>query len=1158
MPLATVGLDDKFDLSQERVYVTGSQAVLRLALIQHARDAALGLNTAGYISGYRGSPLGGLDQTLIRAKRVLDQHHIVFQSGLNEDLAATAIWGAQQAELRGEGKYDGVFGIWYGKGPGVDRTGDVFRHANHAGTSRHGGVLALMGDDHTCESSTSAHQSEFAFVDAMIPVLNPANVQEILDLGVYGFALSRFAGVWVGLKCVKDNIEQTAVVDGRPDRIQPVIPADFELPPGGLNIRLGDTALAKEARLHDYKRPAVLAFARANRLDKLLLAGGRNPRIGIITTGKSYQDVAEALDILGIDEVRAADLGIRLYKVAMTYPLEPEGVLAFAEGLEQIIVVEEKRALIEVQIKEYLYGASNAPRIVGKHDETGKWLFPAKGALEPVQIALALARRIAQGMDAPDIRARIAELEAAERHAGSARTLVERIPYFCAGCPHNSSTVVPEGARAYAGIGCHYMVQWMDRSTEGFTQMGGEGANWVGEAPFSKRRHVYQNLGDGTFIHSGSLAIRAAVAAGTNITYKLLYNDAVAMTGGQSLDGGMTVQQMAQMVAAEGVKKLAIVSDEPEKYGGAGAFPPGTTISHRDELDRVQRGLADIDGVTVLIYDQTCASEKRRRRKRGAFPDPDKRVLINELVCEGCGDCGVQSNCVAIEPVETEFGRKRAIDQDACNKDFSCLKGFCPSFVTVHGGKRRKAAGRELPDEAIFASLPEPAQPAITRPYSMVLAGVGGTGVVTVGAVLGMAAHLEGKAAGIIDMSGLAQKGGPVAVHVRVAQAPEQIKAIRASAAGADLIVSGDLVVAGSAKVLGVIREGRTAVVASPHETMTANFTRAPDLSLPAAALRRALEERAGPGACSFVDAQTYASALTGDKTMANVLLLGYASQKGLLPISPEAMMEAIRLNGVAVPANQAAFRWGRLLAHDPAAVEAAARDALAPTEAETLSQTLEEAIARRVAFLTGYQDAAYAERYRARVEAIRALERARTPGRDALSWAVARGYFKLLAYKDEYEVARLYTDGVFQEQLARTFEGGYRLEFHLAPPLLSKPDPETGRPRKMRFGAWMMTAFRLLARMKGLRGTRLDIFGYNPERRMERRLIAEYEAALAEIETHLRPETYDAAAALAALPEQIRGFGPVKHAAVERAKAREGELLERLRHQPPRHREAA
>jgi indolepyruvate ferredoxin oxidoreductase len=1155
MALAKVNLDDKFDLDHDQIFVSGSQAIVRLTLIQHAADRARGLHTAGFVTGYRGSPLGGLDLTFQRASKFLKPKDIRFQPGLNEDLAATALWGSQQAELTGEGKYDGVFGVWYGKGPGVDRTGDVFRHANHAGTSKHGGVLALMGDDHTCESSTSAHQSEFAFVDAMIPVLNPASVQEILDYGLLGFALSRFAGVWVGLKCVKDNIEQTAVVDASLHRFKPVIP-DFAMPEGGLNIRLHDNALAKEARLHDFKRPAIVAFSKANKLDRIILSGGRKPRIGIITTGKSYQDVIEALDLLGIDEVRAADLGLRLYKVGMPYPLEPDGVMDFGDGLDLIMVVEEKRALIEVQIKEYLYNAKVRPIIVGKHDEQGNWLFPAKGALEPVQVALAIARRITRSVEAPDIQAKVAELEAAERRSTAARSLMERIPYFCAGCPHNTSTVVPEGSRAYAGIGCHYMAQWMDRATEGFTQMGGEGANWIGEAPFSKRDHVFQNLGDGTYIHSGSLAIRAAVAAGVTMTYKLLYNDAVAMTGGQALDGQMKPEQMAHALAAEGVRRIAVVSDQPENFLAA-TLPAGTKIAHRDELDAVQTDLARTQGVSALIYVQTCAAEKRRRRKRGTFPDPDQRVLINELVCEGCGDCGVQSNCVAIEPVETEFGRKRAIDQDACNKDFSCLKGFCPSFVTVRGGRKRTPE-REVAAHGLFADPPEPALPEIGHPFSLVVTGVGGTGVVTIGAILGMAAHLEGKGVGIIDMSGLAQKGGPVSVHVRLAKHPEDIKAIRASGAGADLILGGELVVTGSAKVLGVIRAGKTRVVANSHETMTADFTHAPDLSLPAAALRRALEERSGPNGIDFVDAQKYAVALTGDKAMSNILLVGYAYQKGLLPLGAEAIMEAIRLNGVAVEANQRAFRWGRLIAIDEKAVATTVERRVKPIGGERLSQNLNEAIERRARFLAAYQDEAYAQKYLARVEAIRTLETKKMPGRDKLSWAVAKYYFKLMAYKDEYEVARLYTDGSFQRQLERAFEGDYRLEFHLAPPLLAKTDPATGRPRKMRFGPWMMRAFRILAKLKGVRGTWLDPFGYSADRKLERMLIADYEHWLDEITRRLRSETYDTAVALAELPEKIRGYGPVKHASIEEARRREKELLEALSGTPRERKQAA
>ncbi|MEO1694379.1 MAG: indolepyruvate ferredoxin oxidoreductase family protein, partial [Pseudomonadota bacterium] len=743
MPKHRVTLMDKFDLSEHRQILTGTQAVVRLALMQKQRDRDAGLNTAGYISGYRGSPIAGLEGAFQRVAPLMKDNDLLFQPGLNEDLAATAVWGSQQAEIRGEGAYDGVFSMWYGKGPGVDRTGDVFRHANHAGTGRNGGVLALMGDDHTCESSTSAHQSEFAMVDAMIPVLNPAGVQEVLDYGVYGFALSRYAGVWVGLKCVKDNIESTATVDGRPDRVQVTLPSDdeFTMPPGGLNIRVNDHALDKEARLFDYKRSAILAFARKNGLDQTIMRGGTAPKIGIITTGKSYLDVRQALDQLGIDEVVAADIGIRLYKVAMTWPLEPKGVAEFAKGLDQIIVVEEKRSLIETQIKEQLFDLPERPTVVGKRDEAGQWLFHAKGALEPVDIGIVVGERLVQcGQSTPGIAERLAKLRAVKGNRPSQPAIFERIPYFCSGCPHNSSTKVPEGARAYAGIGCHYMVQWMDRETEGFTQMGGEGVNWIGEAPFSKRKHVFQNIGDGTYIHSGSLAVRAAVAAKTNITFKVLYNDAVAMTGGQSLDGGATVPQIVDQLIAEGVKQVAVVSDEPEKYRFKFKLPQSVSVSHRRDINPVQERLAKVDGVTALVYDQTCAAEKRRRRKRGQFPDPDKRILINTAVCEGCGDCGVKSNCVAIVPDETELGRKRKIDQSACNKDFSCLEGFCPSFVTVHGAKPKKSkgvAGTEGMSD-MLASLPEPTLPDLNdASYAALVTGIGGTGVVTISAVLG-------------------------------------------------------------------------------------------------------------------------------------------------------------------------------------------------------------------------------------------------------------------------------------------------------------------------------------------------------------------------------------------------------------------------------------
>jgi indolepyruvate ferredoxin oxidoreductase len=1150
-----VSLDDKYALDETRQLLTGTQAIVRLMLTQRARDVKAGLNTAGFVTGYRGSPIATLEMAMLRARGILEPNHIKFQPGLNEDLAATALWGSQQAELRGEGKYDGVFGVWYGKGPGVDRTGDVFRHANHAGTSRHGGVIALMGDDHTCESSTSAHQSEFAFVDYMIPILNPAGVQEILDYGILGLALSRFAGVWVGIKCVKDNIEATATVDGRIDRVQIRIPEDFPPPPEGLNIRLGDQALAKEARLHDFKKPAILAFARANGFDRIVTSGGPAPKIGIVTTGKSYLDVRAAMDDLGIDEVMANRLGLRLYKVGMPWPLEPQGLLKFAQGLELVLVIEEKRSLIETQVKEQLYDLPDRPRVLGKKDENEQWLFPAKYALDPSDIAIKLGERLIRtctGADATAIKDKVAELKRIKGNRPEAAEAATRIPYFCPGCPHNSSTVVPEGSRAYAGIGCHYMAHWMNRATEGFTQMGGEGSNWIGEAPFSTTPHVFQNLGDGTYIHSGSLAIRAAHAAGVNVTYKILYNDAVAMTGGQSLDGGITVSQIARQVMAEGVAKVVVVTDEPHKYP-SGFIPSGVPVHHRHELQGVQEELRKIPGVTVLIYDQTCAAEKRRRRKRGAFPDPDKRVFINPAVCEGCGDCGVKSNCVAVSPLETELGTKRAIDQSACNKDFSCLEGFCPSFVTVHGAKVRKSRQAVRADSgvtAILASLPEPKLPSIDTPYTVLVTGVGGTGVVTISAVQGQAAHLEGKGFGAIDMTGLAQKGGAVACHMRVAKDADQIHAIRAGVAGADLVLGCDLVVTASNAVLATINPDHTTVVYSDYEMHTALFALNGNIKVPGPALRHAIAERAGKAPVHHFDAHTAAVKLFGDSIAANIFLLGYAYQLGAVPIGAAAIEQAIELNGAAIEMSKAAFRFGRLAARDMAAVERI-MGALAEVAARK-AQTLDEIVAYRAAQLAGYQDEALAERYRARVAAIAEAERAKAPGRAGLADAVARGYHKLLAYKDEYEVARLFTDPAFAAALSEQFEAHGGLQFHLAPPLLARRDKRTGEPRKMTFGRWMLPVFRLLAKGKALRGTAWDVFGYTRERRLERQMIADYEALLDEIAERLSPATHHTAVALASLPLEIKGFGHVKARNYQAAKARETPLLADLRNPAP------
>ncbi len=1150
-----VSLADKFDLTIDHQLLNGSQAIARLLLMQRAKDQAAGLNTAGYVSGYRGSPIAGLEGQLERLQPLLEKNHIKFKSGLNEDLAATAVWGSQQVGLYPkEAKYDGVFGLWYGKGPGVDRTGDVFRHANQAGTAKHGGVLALLGDDHVAESSTIAHQSEFAMIDFMIPVFNPAGVQEMLDYGIHGFAMSRFAGVWVALKCVKDNIESTATVDGRLDRVKPIIPSDFDMPLGGLNIRLGDPALLREERLHRHKRDAIVAYTKANKLDRIVCSGGDNPKIGIITTGKSYLDVRQAFEELGIDEVAANELGIRLYKVAVPYPMETEGLKTFAEGLDLIIVVEEKRSLIEVQVKEELFNAHFRAFVVGKKDEGEKnWLFPAMGSLDATDIALKVGERLITHCHGPrveGVKQNIARLKQQQGNEPVKPEAASRLPYFCPGCPHNSSTVVPEGSRAYAGIGCHFMAHWMNRSTEGFTQMGGEGSNWLGEAPFVTPKHVFQNLGDGTYTHSGSLAIRAAVNAGVNITYKILYNDAVAMTGGQHLDGGLSVPMIVNQVIAENVAKVVVVSDEPHKYPIDSGIPTNVEIFHRDELQTVQKRLRDIEGVTVLVYDQTCAAEKRRRRKRGTFPDPDKRVLINTDVCEGCGDCSKKSNCVAVSPKETVLGTKRAIDQSACNKDFSCVNGFCPSFVTVHGPKIRKSKTGMTPDAAtaaLFASLPTPKQPPHDKPYTMLVTGVGGTGVVTIAAVLGQAAHLDGKGFGGIEMAGLAQKGGAVACHMRIAKRSEDIHAIRAGSGTADLVLGCDLVVTGSAKVLETIRPDHTAVVYSPHETNVAMFTLNADYKLPGGALARAIEDRVRKGPVAAIDAQTYAVKLFGDSIASNMFMVGYAAQLGYIPVSIESMEQAIELNGASVDMSRNAFRMGRLAAHDRAALDKLVAVDATPSGVAVL-ETFESILAHRMGLLTDYQDAAYAARYEATARRIADLEKTKTPGMKGLAETAAKGLYKLMSYKDEYEVGRLYSSPSFKAQLDAQFSEHGKLEFHLAPPLIARRNKETGEPKKMAFGAWVLPVFGWLAKAKSLRGGKFDLFGYTAERRLEREMIVNYEGVLGEIGERLTPASHATAVNLAKLALDIKGFGHVKLRNHELAKEREKTLLAQLR----------
>ncbi len=1124
-----VSLNDRFDLKKSPVLLNGTQALVRLMLAQKERDRAAGLNTAGYVTGYRGSPLGGVDLNMARAEKLLVESDVHFEPGLNEDLAATALWGSQQAELRGEGKYDGVFGLWYGKGPGVDRTGDVMRHANMAGTSPHGGVLMAMGDDHTGESSTTLHQSDWALLDAYMPIMSPAGVQEILDYGHYGWALSRFAGVWVGLKTMKDTVEATAVVDGDPHRMKIAVP-EFQMPKGGLNIQLGDTPQAQEARMIDYKRFAAEEFARVNKINHRVW-GKPGAKIGFVAAGKNWLDLVHALDLLGLDAAECERLGITTYKVGQVWPLDMEGFHDWAEGLDLIVVVEEKRKLIEVQIKEAIFDDRKGRRVYGWHkgggagSMHGEELFPTRMALDPVMIATKLGQiLIEEGRGTDDVKNALQLLDEATK-SDNAPELAARLPYFCSGCPHNSSTRLPDGARAYAGIGCHYMVQWMDRETTGFTQMGGEGVNWVGEAPFSTRDHVFQNLGDGTYNHSGVLAIRAALAAGTNITYKILYNDAVAMTGGQTNEGELDAPRIAREVLAMGVRKLAVVYDEKEDVVQS-AFPTGITFHPREELMSVQKEMSDIKGVSAILYIQTCAAEKRRRRKRGLFPDPDKRVFINSDVCEGCGDCGVQSNCVSIVPMETELGRKRAIDQSSCNKDFSCVNGFCPSFVTLEGATPKKPETAEftIPD------LPDPELPAISGTHNVVITGVGGTGVVTIGAIMAQAAHIDGKGAGMMEMAGLAQKGGAVHIHCRLAETPADISAIRVATGEADAVIGGDLVTTAGSKTIGLMRTGRTGAVVNSHEIITGEFTKNTDFRLPMDQLELQLEARL-KGRLQVFDASAIAARLMGDSIFSNMMMLGAAWQKGLVPISKQALVEAITLNGQAVPGNLRAFELGRWVAESPEEVAK-----LGVGDVIEKPKTLAEKIAFRETHLTAYQNTALAARYRGLVDQV--------PD-GALREAVALSYHKLLSYKDEYEVARLLL--TTETKAREAFDGPFKPRFHLAPPILGGKD-SNGRPKKREFGGWMRIAFRLLARMKGLRGTVFDPFGRTAERRMERALITQYEADMAEVLPLLSPATEEAITALARLPLDIKGFGPVKAANEARAAKRREELLALIR----------
>lgn len=1112
--------------------MTGVQALVRLPLLQRARDSVAGYNTAGFISGYRGSPLGGYDDALEKAQRYLAPANIRFHPGLNEDLAATSIWGTQQVALSPERTVEGVFGIWYGKGPGVDRTADVLKHANAAGTSPLGGVVAVMGDDHACQSSTLPHQSEQIMAAAMIPVLNPASVQDHLDFGLLGFALSRFSGCWVGLKATTEVIESSAVVDVDPMRVDIRTPTDFVMPVGGLGIRWPDAPLDQERRLHGPKMDAVLAFARANALDRTIWRAP-DARLGIVATGKAYGDVRQALDDLGVTEDDAKALGVALFKVGMSWPLEPTAVCAFARGLSEVLVVEEKRGLIEDQLALHLFNAPDRPALHGKRDERGEVLLPSVGELDPSRVASAIVSRLVRMHGAlPELEARLRRMTTPQG-GDAGKDAPVRTPFFCSGCPHNTSTNVPEGSRAMAGIGCHGMAYSIaERRTSFITQMGGEGATWIGQAPFTAEQHVFQNLGDGTYMHSGLLAIRAAAAAGVNITFKILFNDAVAMTGGQEHDGELNVPLITRQVAAEGARRIVVVTDEPDKYAGVSTLAPGATVRSRDDLDAVQCELRETPGLTVLVYDQKCAAEKRRLRKRGKFPDPPRRMFINDLVCEGCGDCSAKSNCISVKPLETPLGRKRQIDQSDCNKDFSCNKGFCPSFVTVSGGVTRRSQARGAALEPA-ADLPMPDVARLDGVYNILITGIGGTGVITIGALLGMAAHIEGRGASVLDFTGLAQKNGGVMSHVRIAPALEHLHAARIGAGATDLLLGCDLVVAASAGALSRFDRARTAAVVNGDVTPTSAFVRDTKMDLSTTRSRRSVEAAVAPEA-SFVDATGLATRLIGDSIATNLFMLGFAWQRGLVPLQLTSIDAAIELNGVAIAANRRAFAWGRNAAHDIERVRALVAPP-APPVAEAFD--LDAFVAERASDLCAYQNDAYAQRYRRLVEAVSAAERAANGAAGAISEAAARQFYKVLAYKDEYEVARLFADGRFEERISRQFEGEYTISFNLAPPIVTRLDGE-GHPRKLAFGSWMMAGFRILARLKGLRGTRYDIFGYSEERRMERRLRDDYERMMLDVALQLSANNCDPALDLAMWPDRIRGYGHVKRKSVDEANA--------------------
>ena len=1142
---SSIDLADKYRLEEGRAYLTGIQALVRVGLDRIRLDRRQGLKTGGFVSGYRGSPVGGLDQQLVGARKLLDAHDIVFVPGVNEELAATAVWGTQKVDLAGRGStHQGVFGMWYGKAPGVDRAGDAFRHANASGTARYGGCLAIAGDDHLAKSSTVACQSEFAFADLEMPILNPADLQDVLDYGLHGLEMSRWSGLWTAMIALADTMDSSGIVDVGLGRHRFMRPVDVADPRGDHDLNkpiLLSNRLEFERSVREKRLPAAKAYIRANGLDGVRF-GSRRPRIGFVATGKAYRDLRQALALIGIDEARAGELGIAIYKVAMSWPLESHGISTFARGLEKLVVVEHKRGFMEPQIKEILYHWPEhmRPEVWGKTTPGGAPLFSSIRELSASDIVPALMTVLPAVQQAEDMRAAAQRLVEQAVFAAGHATDARRSPYFCSGCPHSTSTKTPDGARAMPGIGCHTMTELAERTTDGIVAMGGEGAPWIGQEHFSKDGHMFANLGDGTFFHSGSLAIRQAVAAKAHITYKILFNDAVAMTGGQTHDGPLSPQKIAHIVRAEGVERIAIVTDHPESYDGVNELPAYVDVHHRDELIGVQEELAAHAGVSVMIYDQTCAAEKRRRRKKGTYPDPAMRLFVNDRVCEDCGDCSVQSNCVSVEPLETDFGRKRHINQSSCNKDYSCAGGFCPSFVWVDGATVRRAAGG-LDPHALLAGLPDPAVAPLEGTMNLLIAGIGGNGVTTVAAVLAMAAHVDGIETLTLDMTGLAQKGGPVTSHVRFAPAGATIEGPRVPIASLDVLIAADMLVAAGGETLAMMHAQRTSTVANGRVAPTAEFVRRQVQSFEAARLKRILED-ASRGADAF-DAAGIAEQLFGDAIYANMMLIGFALQKGLLPLTPLALETALQLNGASVMQNIAAVAAGRALAADPERVMR-----LVAPRPEPKHMALGERIGFLADELTRYQDAAYAARFQNLIGRVAAAERAAMGGgEEQLTRTVAEALYKAMAVKDEYEVARLYVDPAFTAKVNAEFERFDEVRVMLAPPSTARLDPATGRPKKKAYGIWVFHLFEVLARLRRIRGTWADPFGRTAERKAER---AWRETVFADVERilgALEPGNHALMVEIAAVALEVKGYGPIKEANLKKAEARREALWSRF-----------